>query len=123
MTLQPGHPVRLSVIGEAEPPLEATVENVSGSGVRLGAGRPLKPGAAVRLDLEEALYLGEVCYCAPQGLRYVIGVELQHSLLHLPSLERLVQRLCGEDSNPEREPQPARLDRPNSVPDRDRKFD
>lgn len=78
----------------------------------------MQPGAAVRLDLEEAMYLGEVCYCAAQGRGFAIGVEVQHSLLHLPSLDRLVKRLCGEDPEGGQESESARRGDVRGVPNR-----
>lgn len=63
----------------------------------------------MKIDEQDALLLGEVRYCLPEGARFRVGLHLEHSLLDLTSLGRLVHRLLREDRESHREPLVARV--------------
>ncbi len=63
--------------------------------MRLSLDRPVPLGSAVKVEFEDALFLGEVCHCTPAETGFVIGLELQHSLVGLRDLARLNRRLVN----------------------------
>ncbi len=77
--------------------------NLSGRGMRIIIDRPLPVNAAVKVDLESAMLLGEVCYCVPDGGVYAIGLELEQVLHDAPDLLSLWRALKG--GVPQRQPQ------------------
>jgi len=95
-------PVRLTVLGERQTELYGNVVNLSGTGMRLIVNGAIPQGAAVKLEFEERLLLGEVCYCEPMGGDYAVGLNLEHSLVHTQELARLAARLLGQTPQPPR---------------------
>jgi len=89
--------------------LQATLANLSGRGMRIMLEHPLPLDTAIRVDFrwesEDALMLGEVVYCIPEGELFAVGLELHHSLVHLTSLQGLMDNLLEEQ--PDRTPEPA----------------
>jgi hypothetical protein len=92
--------VRVTLLGGSSESFEATLVNISGRGIRLKTNRPLDCDSVIRIDLENGLLLGEVCYCATDGDGYGIGVQLEHSLLNLAELTRMRQRILSEEGAP-----------------------
>ncbi len=45
--------------------------------------RRLPSDAAARIDLNDMMVLGEICYCAPHRNGFVIGIKLHHTLTNL----------------------------------------
>ena len=90
-------PVRITLLGGPPQYIDATLVNVSGRGARLKLDRPLECDSLIRIDLENGLLLGEVCYCATDGDGYGVGVQLEHSLLNLAAVTRMRNRALGED--------------------------
>jgi len=87
----------LSAGEKNESPMEAAVLDYSGRGMRLGVNAQLVPGSAVRVEMDDQLILGEVCYCTPSRLgRYAVGLELEQALAHLDDLSSLTRALSGE---------------------------
>ncbi len=86
----------LSVLNGAKQSIQETVTviNLSGSGMRIRAPRAIAAGTLVRIDLNETLMLGEVCYAEPDGDGFSLGLRLEHSLRLTESLERLRQRVA-----------------------------
>jgi len=64
----------------------ARIQNVSGRGVGLLMPDAVSPGAAVQIDLENEIVLGEVIYCRPEPEGYFLGVELDQVLSGLAEL-------------------------------------
>lgn len=96
-------PVRLTLLGDSPESFAATLVNISGRGARLWTNRPLECDTSVRIDIENGLLLGEVCYCATDGDGYGIGVQLEHSLLNLAEVTRMRNRIL-DDEFPQRRP-------------------
>jgi hypothetical protein len=94
--------VSLSLLGAPDSSkLPATLTNISGRGMRLLIHQSIPANAPVKVDFrlhdDDALLLGEVVYCHQEALgSFAVGLELQHSLLHLTSLHNLVARLLGD---------------------------
>ena len=51
---------------------------------------PVAAGTALKVELDDALLLGEVIYCRPDESVFYVGVELEHALCGLGELSRMV---------------------------------
>lgn len=89
-------PVRITLLSSPPERFDGVLVNVSGRGARLRVPRRIECDAALRIDLDNAMLLGEVCYCATDGDGYGIGVQLEHSLLNLSEVLRQRAQLLGE---------------------------
>ncbi|MBM3740000.1 MAG: PilZ domain-containing protein [Acidobacteria bacterium] len=103
-------PVELKLLGETPAGtrrIQASMTNFSGRGMQLYTDEPVALDTAVEVDLRldgrDAMVLGEVKYCAREGDRFSVGLHLEHSLLDLTSLGRLVHQLLSEDRRAARE--------------------
>jgi hypothetical protein len=94
--------VRLTTLGEESEQLTAQVVNISGTGMRLLVDRLMAPGLTIKVEWDEILLLGEVCYCQPDPEGYAIGLELEHALLHTRELARLAQQLLVGEADSSR---------------------
>lgn len=90
-------PVRVTILGDSSGVYEAVLSNLSGRGMQIMLPAPVAVNTAVRIDLEDSMLLGEVCYCEPAAAGWAIGLELEQSLSDLRSLCRLVERLLQEE--------------------------
>ncbi|MGC9972094.1 MAG: PilZ domain-containing protein [Bryobacteraceae bacterium] len=88
--------VRLTTLGEQSEALSAQIANLSGTAMRLLVDRPIPAGVTLRIEWDQILLLGEVCYCQSADGGYAIGVELEHALLHTRDLHRLARELLGD---------------------------
>ena len=78
------------------PPLRGRTVDMSGRGIRILLSVPISQGDTVKIELDDALLLGEVCYCLPQNGDVMIGVEIDQALRGLTSLQRLHKALFNE---------------------------
>lgn len=90
-----GMEIQVTVLGEDKRVLRAVLLNVSGRGARLRVSEPLPVDAALSFEWDNAMLLGEVCYCASDEGGFSVGVELRHSLLNLDEVARLRDRILG----------------------------
>jgi hypothetical protein len=81
-------PVAVMVLGGKEVRETACVRNVSPMGLQLVSQRVIPAGSAIKIELDNALALGEVVYCVAEGDHSVIGVKLEHVLNGLAELQR-----------------------------------
>ena len=88
--------VRLTTLGEPSEELSAQIANLSGTGMRLLVDRKIPAGVTLRIEWDQILLLGEVCYCQFMNGSYAIGVELEHALLQTRELSRLARELLGD---------------------------
>jgi hypothetical protein len=56
--------------------------------MRLLVDRALSPGSLVKVEAEDVLLLGEVCYSLASNPGFEVGLQLQHSLIGLRELAR-----------------------------------
>lgn len=89
-------PLRLTALLDNEISTAARLEELSGSGARIASPVAIPPGTAVKLDLPDALMLGECVHCQPAGEAFSLGVHLEHSLGCLGELRRLMNALIQE---------------------------
>ena len=86
-------PAKVTVLGEWPESLEGSVTNLSGRGLRLRLQRPLPLNAAVRVDMNGSVLLGEVCYNAPDESGCAVGLMLDQVLHGNPGLIPLLRSL------------------------------
>jgi hypothetical protein len=82
--------VAVTLFGEPDIRLRGRVRNISGRGIGLEMEVPVAAGTALKVELDDALLLGEVIYCRPNESVFYVGVELEHSLCGLGELSRIV---------------------------------
>ena len=102
------HLVHVTVLDEPPVKLNGHVVNVSGGGFQVLTDGRIRLNAAVRVDMADAVLLGEVCYCKEtSGGLYAIGLESQQILSHTSDLAQLMNSLSGfaerETNVPERQ--------------------
>ncbi|MCC6585477.1 MAG: PilZ domain-containing protein [Bryobacterales bacterium] len=90
-------PVKLTVLGDNPTEMEGYLSNISGRGLRMTMSEAIPVNAAVRVDIDNSMLLGEVCYCEPFGGQWAVGLEMEQSLSDLSGLCRLVERLMMEE--------------------------
>jgi hypothetical protein len=88
--------------------IQGILVNVSGHGFGLLLEQPLPINTAVRVDLHDAMLLGEVCYCEPVagGPGYGVGLRAEHVLTESNELAALMRSLMEEPGQPAETPQP-----------------
>lgn len=74
-------PVTVTVLGTAVPQvIPARVQDMSGHGLCLGISSSVPNGAAVKVEGDGMLLLGEVCRCEPVGSEYRLGLQISEWL-------------------------------------------
>jgi len=89
-------PVRVTRLDCCPTRCTGTVRNLSGRGMRLTVPQAISPGTAIRVDAENIMFLGDVCYCVPENPGFSVGLIVEHVLTGLDELERLNRGLFGE---------------------------
>jgi hypothetical protein len=80
--------VAVTILGEQPTRLAARVRNASGRGLGLFVPCRVDPGAAIRIEIDDSIVLGEAVYCRSEPDGYYIGVELDQVLVSLTELGR-----------------------------------
>ena len=97
--------VPITLFGEPDITLPARIRNISGKGIGLELAEPVAPGTTLKIELEDALLLGEVIFCREDETAYYLGIELEQSLCGLGELSRMVlafnEALAPEASGPQ----------------------
>ena len=78
-----GQPVKVTLLEAGRLECIGEAASLSGRVMRLLLDRAVPPGAALKVEWDDTLVLGEVCHCGPAGDRYSVGLMLEHSLLHI----------------------------------------
>lgn len=112
---QSEQPARLTVLGPDGKQLACRIVNVSGRGMGITVDEAIRAGTSVKVECDDALLLGETCYCRPAGGKFAIGLKLEHVVFDSTELALLSQRLWGERSGPvpRLEPGPAGVGLPS----------
>jgi len=92
--------VRVTALGTYRRKMDGIAVDLSGRGLRVLLPDPVDLGDALKIELEDTLLLGEVCYCSPREYGYMVGIEVDQVLSGLADLARLNQALF--DSTPAR---------------------
>ena len=90
--------VQLTVLGNDGYSTAANALQLSSHGMRLVVDRPIAVNAAVKVDGDRWMVLGEVCYCKPERSHYSVGLQLDQALMglesSLPALDEAEQLLA-----------------------------
>jgi len=89
--------VNVTILGKPE--MQRTtgrVKNTSGRGLGLELAYPVSVGCALKIELEDAILLGEAMYCRGENGCYFVGIELEQSLSGLSELSRMVRAFAEE---------------------------
>lgn len=85
--------VELVILG-AEPGddvrLQSRLLNLSGRGLTLLSERQLPAGTPVRVNLNDAVLLGELCHCTKADGGYLCGIKLEQALTSVGDLSQLM---------------------------------
>ena len=87
--------VWLTVFAENEVRCRATTVDVSAGGMKLLTAWRFPQDAAVQIELQDVIYLGEICYCRPEPGGFIIGIEINMAVRKLSDLIRLQRKLEG----------------------------
>jgi hypothetical protein len=89
-------PVVLTILTEPQTRMEARVRNASGRGLGLMSSGPVPPGAPLRIEIDDAIVLGEAIYCREDTGGHFLGVELDQVLVGLTELARNLAAFAPE---------------------------
>ncbi|HYI97867.1 MAG TPA: hypothetical protein VEX68_30290 [Bryobacteraceae bacterium] len=104
---QPDQPVRLNVLGGISPrAMAASMIHLSGRHAELRVAEVIAADAAVKIELDDSMLLGEVLACSPRDGAYVAGIRVVEAIPSMSNLARLVAAVMNE-SRSESRVQPA----------------
>ena len=69
----------------------ANVKNASPRGIGRVTCESAPAGAAVKIEIGDSIFLGEIMYCRPSEQDFFAGIELTQVLTGLAALSRLAQ--------------------------------
>ena len=84
-------PIILTIPGDPEIRLVADVKNASPRGIGIVTSASLAGGAAVKIEIGDSIFLGEVIYCRPMDQGFFAAIELTQALAGLAALSRPAQ--------------------------------
>lgn len=86
LEMLPSGPVKVTILHEGSMRIAGCVLEVSGRRVKLSLPEPVAIGAAIRLDVEGAIVLAEVCDCVREPTGFAVDLQVEHVLRtsHLP---------------------------------------
>ncbi len=84
-------PITLTVLGDPEIRLTASAKNASPRGIGVMTTETIKPGAAVKIEIGDSIFLGEALYCHATEGGYYVGIELTEVLSGLAALSKMAQ--------------------------------
>ena len=101
-------PVEVTVLGSNEASSPAQAVEFSGHGLQLVLPQPLPVNAPVKIEGDDWMMLGEVCYCRQEGIHFVAGLKIDQTLDNLQELSELNANLlqterktAGVEADPE----------------------
>jgi hypothetical protein len=78
--LEPHQSARVKILGLTRGPvLEASILDISGSGMRILSKLPIPCGALIEIEANQTVSRGTVCRCNEQGLSYEVGIQVSES--------------------------------------------
>jgi hypothetical protein len=96
MALHPGDSVALTILTEPAARCEGQIHERNHSCVELMSDVPAAPGAAVKIERGQELFLGEVRFCRKRLGGYALDIGLRHALYDTVELARLSRTLLDE---------------------------
>ena len=104
--------VSVTMLGKDSHLVKGVIVDASQSGLRLWSPELLAAGTLVKMESEDTLLLGEVCYAQPAaadfalGPGFLMGLELSRALYGLSELRQLNRSLLGESGRTARVSRP-----------------
>jgi len=92
----PDQPVRLTVLGAPQYTVAAQMTTLAGRRANLRLQNAVAHGAAVRIDLNDSLLLGEVSTCIAEADGFVATVGVEEAIPSLSDLAKLVSAVMSE---------------------------
>jgi len=93
-------PVTLTVLTDPRRRVDGRVSNASGRGLGVVTAARVEPGAALKIEIDDSVVLGEAIYCRREHDEYFIGVELDQVLVGLTELGRRLAAFTGDVAVP-----------------------
>jgi hypothetical protein len=93
--------VWVTLFGEPDIRVQATVRNVSVRGIGLEVATPVAVGSALKFEVDDSLILGEVIYCRADETGFYLGVELEQALCGLIELAEALDAFSDSPSGAE----------------------
>jgi hypothetical protein len=94
-------PVELTVLGVEDAGGPAQAIEFSGHGLQVVLHRPIPVNAAIKVEGDDWIMLGEVCYCRQEGIHFVAGLKIDQTLENLDELSRLNENLLSTQQRAE----------------------
>ena len=88
--------ILLTILGENECQVPARIKNISGRGLGLEVSVAVQPGAALKIEAPDAIYLAEAVFCRKDPHSYFVGAALEQMLSGLAELGRILQQFQDE---------------------------
>jgi hypothetical protein len=85
--------ITVEVLGDHPRRLTAELMNISSRGMRLATRHPIAHDAALRINVDGDLYLGEVTHCVAEGGRYTVGVALFNVMRDAAAVSERLNRM------------------------------
>jgi|HubBroStandDraft_6_1064221.scaffolds.fasta_scaffold735284_1 hypothetical protein len=95
-------PVELTVLGNDKASGPAQAIEFSGHGLQLVVHRPIPVNAAVKVEGDDWMMLGEVCYCRQEGIHFVAGVKIDQTLDNVHELDEINKNLLATEQKTDR---------------------
>lgn len=87
--------VKVTLLGSEDCEFSGELVSLSGGGAILQMDTELPASSAIRIDIDDALLLGEVRWCRRDGARFSVGLSVEHWLPDLKVLEQMKQEVLG----------------------------
>jgi hypothetical protein len=91
----------ITLFGEVDVRIPGRIRSVSGRGMGLEVAQPIGAGAALKIEVDDSMLLGEAIYCRVDGDGFYVGVVLEQALHGLAGLGEMLRGFADEPSGPE----------------------
>jgi hypothetical protein len=91
--------VVVTVFGDPEMRHPAKIRNASPRGLSIEIPCEVPPTTAIKIELDDAIMLGEAVYCQGSKGSYLLGVELDQVLCGLTELGKRLQEFATTESS------------------------
>ena len=89
-------PAIVTLLGQDEVRVPAQIRNASGRGLAVEMPMPVAPGAALKVEMEDAMLLGEAIYCRSEPGMFLVGLQLDQVLNGLAELSKRLREFSDE---------------------------
>ncbi len=89
------HPAVVTILDGDGTRRGSQVINASAWGIGLEMRCPVAPGAMMRIEFVEAVFVGEVAHCRQAAGAYYVGVKLDRAVESLANLATALEEMAG----------------------------